>query len=416
MKSRFVVSLVVGIISALATATAAVGEWRPHRVKQYDGRGGFVLLPARRNAITFPNGGPSSMRLFPLGLALMDNGKIAMAGALLDGEGETLTTSGMIYFSDDGGETWSERQTLPGGKRPMMFTYLGGGNLSYRVEAGSMRYFSSDYGKTWTETVPVPPLRCNGRRARGEGNTAVDRDADGNAVRVMEISFDWATGKHFPRDDCSAEFRYSLDGGRTWQDEISPPTWKYTVEYDGKKIVRGVGEGSVVRAGNGWLVAALRTDVPPRFWRYHYDNLMGTAISISKDNGRTWSPLRLLYDAGRHHANLQRLPNDDLVLTMIKRCDIDLGADEPKSHKRGLEALVSHDNGLTWNRDRRFVLDEFDYLDPAHWRYCMCGHLTSLALPDGSVLSAYGHHLDGSAVLVKWNPNAAPCQAATEQR
>ena len=47
----------------------------------------------------------------------------------------------------------------------------------------------------------------------------------------------------------------------------------------------------------------------------HDDSLEGTAVSISRDDGKTWSEMQFLFEAGRHHANLQRLPNGDLVCT-----------------------------------------------------------------------------------------------------
>jgi hypothetical protein len=34
------------------------------------------------------------------------------------------------------------------------------------------------------------------------------------------------------------------------------------------------------------------------------DHYEGTGVSISKDDGRTWSPVNVLNDAGRLHANL----------------------------------------------------------------------------------------------------------------
>ena len=75
------------------------------------------------------------------------------------------------------------------------------------------------------------------------------------------------------------------------------------------------------------------------------DHWEGTAISISKDDGKTWSDMQFLFDAGRHHANLQRLPSGDLVCVMIVRADVQGG--KQVSLRRGSDALVSHDNGLT---------------------------------------------------------------------
>jgi hypothetical protein len=164
-----------------------------------------------------------------------------------------------------------------------------------------------------------------------------------------------------------------------------------------------VSEGAIVRAANGWLVAALRIDMPPHFFDGpHDDSLEGTAISISKDEGQTWSPLNILFTAGRHHANLSRLPNGDLVCVMIVRDDIQEG--KLASHLRGCDAVLSYDNGLTWDLAHKFTLDEWEYLDPNYWVNGQCGHVGSVVLKDGSILTAYGHYLKGAAVLVKWKP------------
>lgn len=101
-------------------------------------------------------------------------------------------------------------------------------------------------------------------------------------------------------------------------------------------------------------------------------------------------------------SHLARLPNNDLVLTMIVRDDV--RNRELVTQNRGCDALVSHDNGLTWNLDRRYVLDAWPFYDPNKWYNGECGHLYAIALRDGSVLTEYGHYLKKSAVLIRWTP------------
>ena len=52
-----------------------------------------------------------------------------------------------------------------------------------------------------------------------------------------------------------------------------------------------------MRAANGWIVAALRTDIHPRFFPTIEDNYTGIGASISKDDGTTWSPIRIIHQA-----------------------------------------------------------------------------------------------------------------------
>ena len=114
------------------------------------------------------------------------------------------------------------------------------------------------------------------------------------------------------------------DEGRSWTNESQPAKWHGEEALNGKNHERSLSEGSLVRANNGWLVAALQTDMPPK-WVDHpsqNDNLNGTAAFISRDDGRSWTPLNVLFYEGRMHSTLLRLPNDALVMTMIQRIDM----------------------------------------------------------------------------------------------
>lgn len=373
--------------------------WLEHRVLQGDGRGGWVSRPAKIQAIRHP----TANMTMPFGLVRMDNGELA-----LQCSAEGKPTKPVIAFSRDDGETWTDFMEIPGTSgRPMLLTYHGGGTLSF---VSGRRYFSHDYGRTWTDSVEHPPTR-EGRPFHLEGNAGVDRDEAGKAKAILELGWHYAPGKKHPRDDATVVFRRSIDGGRSWIDELSPPQWKFNMQHSGKSWLRGVSEGAIVRAANGDLVAALRSDMPPSFFDGpHDDSLEGTAISISKDDGKTWSKMNILFYAGRHHANLQRLPNGDLVCTMVVRDDVD--GLKLASDRRGCDALVSHDNGQTWNVDRRYELDAYRYeREDGYWVDGKCGHIAAVALPDGHVISAYGHYLKGAAVLIKWHPDARPAMS-----
>ncbi|NUQ64277.1 MAG: hypothetical protein HUU20_17545 [Pirellulales bacterium] len=385
-------------------------------MRQQDGSGAWVAQPALRQVLKHPD----SEFTMPFGLAQMDNGEIALVVSR-----EKTTPAGRIFepnitFSSDGGATWSPLKAVPGTKgRPQFLLWLGGGRLSFITETFDggkpQRIFSSDYGRTWNESIDQPPTK-DGHGFGIEGNGWVDRDASGAAKAILEIGYYLEAGKSHPTGDFTGVFRRSLDDGKTWIDEVSPPQWKFTVEHNGKKWLRGVSEGSVVRAANGDLVAALRTDMPPKYFDGpNDDSLEGTAISISKDDGKTWSELQFLFEAGRHHANLQRMPGGDLVCTLIVRDDIQAGklADGPlTSRRRGCDAMVSKDHGRTWNLDRRYELDGFEFLRAdGYWVDGVCGHVAAVVLNDGHALSVYGNYPVG-AVLIKWKPDgdAGPAQ------
>ena len=114
---------------------------------------------------------------------------------------------------------------------------------------------------------------------------------------------------------------------------------------DRDEINLGVGQGVVIREfswrqGTGTLTnAAIWPDVPAAASADQQSSLEGTAISISKDDGKTWSDMDILFYAGRHHANLQRMPNGDLVCTTNVRTDCDDTEHKLASYRRGCDAV-----------------------------------------------------------------------------
>jgi hypothetical protein len=365
--------------------------WKDHVVKVGNDRGGWSSKPADYRFLHAATG----KYVFPFGVAQMDNGEIILLAAWHDGRGERP----VVAFSKDDGDTWTDWQVIPeAGGRPMMLAYLGKGNLTFYT---GKRFFSSDYGRTWPERVAVQPA-SNGRPWWPEGNPLVDYDANGEAKVMAETTGNYVEA-NWPNEPSAAFFRRSADCGRTWTREVRPPTWRSTVTYEGKTYERSVCEGSLVRAKNGWLVAALRTDLHPRYLGKGLDdNLCGTAVSISKDDGETWTQLNTLYEAGRHHAHLLRLPNGDILMTLIVRTDIRDG--KLASYRRGCEVIVSRDHGVTWDLDRKVVLDEYEFFDGKLWQNGECGHLYSAALKGGRILTVYGNYRTNGATLIRWKP------------
>jgi hypothetical protein len=380
--------------------------FKPHPIRQGDGNGGWIVRwgevqPLRCGTDINTN------RLCPFGLAQMDNGEVAFVGIVGH---STKREQPVIGFSRDGGNTWSELKPIDEKifGRPMTLDYLGNGVLTFQAgweEGGkpvTYRFFSRDYGRTWPERV-APPIMHNGYPLGTEGNTMVERDDKGIVTKMATFGWVDPPKYKYPQDAAVGGIAWSSDGGRTWSAPITPKEWLWQEESEGKSYLRGVSEGSLVRAANGWIVAALRTDQPPRYFDVRNDDsLEGTGISISKDDGKTWSPLKRLYDAGRHHAHLLRLPNHDLVMTLIVRDDIEKG--RLVSYRRGCDALVSHDHGLTWNLDRKYILDEFEFYDGDKWFNGETGHLYSTLLSDGRILTAYGNYITKSAILIRWTP------------
>jgi hypothetical protein len=370
-------------------------SWKEHFIKRADGKSGYTCRLAEAQFMPRYQG----RRTCPYGLAQMDNGETILVGTAWpqsDGLEQTLVT-----ISGDGGSTWGDYIAIQGiHTRPMELAYLGQGVVTF--EAGDtterFRLFSHDYGRTWTERLITPPAP-NGLSLGFEGNPLVDRDAQGNAVRIAQIG-QTLEGRS-PHWKINEYIRWSEDGGRTWSRVSRPEAWRWTEKRDSNTRCYSGGEGSLVRAANGWIVAALRTFGPLQLLDhlFHEDSLEGTAVSISKDDGATWSSLQTIFEGGRHHPSLVRLPNGDLIMTVIRRVDLRDG--KLGSYRRGCDAVISHDHGLTWDVAHLYVLDDFPFCAGENWVNGECGHQCATVLTDGSILTAYGNYLAGG-VLIRW--------------
>ena len=360
--------------------------WKEHWIRVGDGAGGWRAVKTECQILRYRERGWS----VGFGLAQMDNGEIALTGicsprkSFWYGGGQDEKT--IICFSKDRGNTWSDFQHIDGAiGRPITLAYLGGGKLTF---ASGERWSSSDYGRTWSN-VPLQLAR-NGGGFHKEGNPLVDRDEQGMATRIAEIGYNNTDKPPGSQDFYFGlnRIRWSYDGGRTWRDEVKPANW-------------AASEGSVVRAANGDLVAALRCASSVPYPGAHGDEFRSTRVSISKDDGKTWSDPKWIFD-GRMHPHLLRLPNGDIVMTVTVRHDL---ADEKLvSYRRGCEAVISHDNGLTWDLDRKYILDEWEMYDSLNPSWGYAGHLYATLLDDGSILTVHNNYLTMGMTLIRWRP------------
>ena len=253
--------------------------------------------------------------------------------------------------------------------------YLGDGNVVFY--AGS-RWFSRDYGQTWTESVTLDATP-DGSPWNIWDPPLAERDATGKLVRLFETGY-----QQSGHTDSQSFLRSSTDGGATWSSAARIPQWQ------------GANEVALLRAANGNLVAACRTIIPVRLQHESLDHFEGLGISISANAGRTWSDVRKLYDWGRHHPSLVLLPSGDIVMTYVVRKGY---VDSPEGFPQfGIEAVVSHDHGETWDLDHRYLLHTWvgnrngsnqNLLGPQAW-WASSQATSTLLLPNGSLLTAFG--------------------------
>lgn len=286
-------------------------------------------------------------------------------------------------FSDDQGATWSDPRPAivkhDGSPLPAMGTslcYLGEGNVLLYSEA---RLFSRDYGQTWKESAAIAPTPDGAPWAIWDPPLVSRNKTTGKFERLIETGYSQSSPQV-----SQAYLRSSADGGATWSSAIKIAQWK------------GVNEVALLRAANGHLIAACRTVLPERWQHETLDHYEGLGISISADDGHTWSNVRKLCDWGRHHPSLVLLPNGDIVMTYVVRKGYIKTPDGFPQF--GIEAVVSRDHGESWDLDHRYLLytwvgnrkgSDENLPGPQAW-WASSQATSTVLLPDGKLLTAFG--------------------------
>jgi hypothetical protein len=272
---------------------------------------------------------------------------------------------GLLIFSEDDGKSWGQPRRAALRGTPIA---LGGRHLLFYGWQSGMRetdeaflWSSEDGGETWSEAESVPRL-ADGREMYFQGSVLVESDTVWFIFWTPEFPayHHWQDGEIF----ASALVRCYHPRSRRWDaPHFFPKAW-------------GLNEGSIIRAQNGNLVAALRTQmigVP-----IQSDHYMGLATCVSRDDGKTWSEPVHHFRFGHHHAELLMLPDGRIVMTYAAR----IGELDGKVY-HGVEAVVSRDHGESWDWDRRYIL--FRWHD-------QCLHSPqSVLLSDGGILTAFLH-------------------------
>ncbi len=374
------------------TPTKGYGEWTPDVVLQMNGDAVAKKLPAKHQLIV----DGWNREIDQPRLVYMPEKDRLLLVINHSNPYKQYPRDCRMMFSSDRGDTWSAPVPAEGGAGAV--AYLGKGKLILGVS------FSEDYGATW-KSRPIP-LAANGGPYYQWAPYLVDRDSKGKVIRLVAEGYN--EGKpgvagEFPKGYCHSYFRFSYDGGLTWPEEIEPPS----LNGGGGEPQVAVSEKALCRAANGTIIAACR--IKHQEHKGKLDHYSGLGVSLSRDNGKTWSKIKILYDYGRMHPSMVTMPNGSIVLVY----DVRLGwldkdkrlLDADGQPQWSVEAIVSRDNGETWDTKHRYVL--------AQWsgQYHVQDTSTVL-LPDGSLLTAFGagyraepgRTYDGSTVVPAGDP------------
>ena len=400
---------IVLLLVSLVLSPAALGDWNPHKIRFLNKADGETAVPAQMQIVTEPW---NRVVAVPYIVYMPEKDRVLML------VGCDYPHHAEVLHSDDRGATWSAPRRIlfdEGGKGidglGVSLTYLGGGKVLFAT--GGSRWISSDFGGKWAELSTVGPT-CDGKPWYMWDPYWVDRDPKtGKILRVIETGYTTHQPPAVEKSRQSGYIRFSEDLGKTWSESIEVPQWKL------------VNEVALIRAADGDLVAAGRTNIPPSKEGEWIDHFEGLSVSRSKDDGKTWSEITILYDWGRHHPSMVFLPDGRLVMTYVVRKGY---VDTPDGYPQfGIEAIVSTDNGRTWDLDHKYILHAWSGSRKDENKWWPSSQATStVLLPDGSLLTAFGTGYRITAAttvaqprdvgLIRWRLSDAPVDGTTTIR
>lgn len=317
-------------------------------------------IPAVRTPLGIPND-------YKPWIVQLKSGDLLIVAFCFGGQNSNELPKGTPYLeravfwrSPDGGKTWSERDERPDiHGREFALTCLSDGTLLMPCHflandaanrAGythSKIFRSTDEGQTWTEQRVGP----DGFPEKAETSTdwtALELpDPERPGKRLVQLGVGMQSGKELAP---SHVFLWrSRDSGATWDKSLVADT-------DGWIDVDGFfSQSTTYRSASGVLWHPVRVDASGPHWKLPAaagvevragDQDDRTMLWKSTDDGCTW---RKHTDGGRFggygemYPRFLRLAEGRLLLTFTVR------SNSPDGHPLGLRALISPDDGETWD-------------------------------------------------------------------
>lgn len=350
-------------------------------------------LPAERYAI-----GPG----YKPSLAVLPDGELVMVALFQEQHDGKLREWTGLWRSKDGGRTWSERERINDMiGREQWLTCTSGGTLfatchlleqDFNNEDGvthSYIHRSTDRGQTWQRTRiadpefgPKPNTMCSRNVVeRPDGTLMLGVGLNGQPGRV---AYAWT----------------SKDRGETWQSSSLVKLGRYQGrDYDNFDCF--FTEDFTYLTQSGKLLHWIRCGPPSPMHPMNDgrpvpggdDSIDRTMWCESTDGGLTWSDVRDFGEYGSMYPRVLRLRDGRLLMTYTQRSLV---------YPIGLRALLSYDDGATWDFDHDKIVIE----GRTPWGSPQGGGFgNTLQLADGHLLSCYSYRaLDGQTYLevVHW--------------
>ena len=318
----------------------------------------FRTLEAER-VIVMENGG-----FWPT-IALLQNGELAVIARTGAPHGVTRGGSQLaLTRSGDGGRTWSEPVGVAASRpnqdlRDGWLSQLKDGTLVLgfhiyefdaqgRADNQNVNVYltqSKDLGRTWT----VPSKIDISPHTWGNTHSRIVELPSGTLLIHVATAYSHNPGRaDIFRSPGDREFQShvfrSKDGGKTWGD---------------RSLISNGDETGLLLLSSGKLLAAVRGE-------------HGVSIHESVDEGRTWWNFGTATESGEKPGSLLQLKDGRVLFSYGDR----------RLPFYGVQAMISRDEGKTWDRQNRFQLVwDAPTTD--------CGYPTSVQLPDGRIFTVY---------------------------
>lgn len=193
---------------------------------------------------------------------------------------------------------------------------------------------SEDNGKTWSEPINLTKM-CKKEEwwlwapAPGQGITLKD------GTLVFPTQGRDATGKAF------SNLTYSKDGGKTWECS-SPATEESTTE------------NMAVELSDGTVMLNMRSNANTK----DTSSTNGRAVSVTKDLGKRWKIHPTNHGGLIEPTCMASIIRHDFSQGGKKKSVLLFSNPDSKVLRHRMTIKISEDDGMTWSKDRKILLDE----------------------------------------------------------
>ncbi len=307
--------------------------------------------------------------------------------------GDFLAHNGVnaFYRSTDEGRTWEKfeaqwpnHEWTQGQLKETRMVCLRDGTLLITSCWAENVYRSTDGGRTWQQHQrPAVQSAQHGTHSLPMYARDVIEQPDGS---ILAFNSDGAFYIRFDSElpPCKSWRVVSRDGGVTWDEHEEISTWEAPHNP--------FWEGSVLALSDTHLLATTRVhgdfafgisgEMPPRGIPTPAGDEVNNRMVLfeSEDAGLHWDEPRVILDYSEVHGHLLKL-TDGRILCTYANYHLPFGA----------AAVLSEDNGRTWDNDHPIQLGEAPT--------CYAGYPTSLQVADGSIVTTWA---GGGFNIVRW--------------